>query len=131
MSQNFRALFVPKSLKVKIACTFLRREPAAWFERTVQPRIYRWNKFRSLLERNFGSFGVEWERRMVKEFGNSTDDSSGGLGQYEGASPSNAPGRDSMDNSSDDGDDEEDLEEDPKEEIDETETLEKGVVCKG
>ena len=41
MSQNLRALFVPKNLKVMIACMFLRREPAAWFERTVQSRIYR------------------------------------------------------------------------------------------
>ena len=37
---------------------FLREEPAAWFERAAQPRMYRWNKFRSSLERNFGSFGV-------------------------------------------------------------------------
>ena len=76
MSQNLRAL--PKNFKVIIACMFFRGEPAAWFERAVQPRIYRWNKFRSLLERNFGSFGADWERRMVKEFGNSTDDSSEG-----------------------------------------------------
>ena len=37
---------------------------------------------------------------MVKEFGNNTDDSSeGGFGQYEGADPSNAPGRDAEDDS--------------------------------
>ena len=67
---------------------FLRGEPAAWFERSAQPRIYRWNKFRSSLERNFRSFGADWERQMVKEFGNCTDDSSeGGLGRYESAAP--------------------------------------------
>ena len=76
MSQNLRALFVPKSLKVIVACMFLRGEPATQFERVVQPHIYRWNKFRSLLERNFGSFGADWERRMVKEFENSTNDAS-------------------------------------------------------
>ena len=27
------------------------------------------------MEKNFGSLGADWERRMVKEFGNSTDDS--------------------------------------------------------
>ena len=60
---------------------FLRGQPAVWFERAAQPRMYRWNKFRSSLERNFGSLGADWERRMVKEFGNSTHDSSeGGLG---------------------------------------------------
>ena len=75
MSQNFKVLSIPKSLKVKIACMFLRGEPTAWYERTVQPRMYRWNKFRSSLERSFGSFYAEWEIRMVKEFGNSTDDS--------------------------------------------------------
>ena len=128
MSQNFRALSVPKSLKVKITCMFWRGEPAAWFDRAVQPRMYRWNKFRSLLERNFGSFGAEWERRMVKEFGNNIDDSSeGGFGRCEGATPSNAPGRDAGDDSSDDGDDKED----PEEQIDRIETPEKGVVRKG
>ena len=65
---------------MKIACMFLRGEPAVWFEQAAQPRLYRWNKFRSSLERNFGSLGADWERRMVKEFGHSTDDSSeGGL----------------------------------------------------
>ena len=49
MSQNLRALYIPKNLKVIIACVFLRGEPAAWFERAVQPLIYRWNKFRSSL----------------------------------------------------------------------------------
>ena len=81
MSQNFSALFVLKNLKVMIAYMFLREEPATWFERVVQPHIYRWNKFRSSLERNFGSFGADWDRRMIKEFGNSTNDSSeGGFG---------------------------------------------------
>ena len=56
---------------------------------------------------------------MVKEFRNSTDDSSkGGLGWYEGVGPSNALGRDAGDDNSDDGDDEEDLEK----QIDGTET---------
>ena len=50
MSQNFRALSIPKNLKVTIACMFLRGEPAVWFERVVQPHLYRWNKFRSSLE---------------------------------------------------------------------------------
>ena len=69
---------------------------------------------------------------MVKEFGNSTDDSSeGGLGRYESACPSNAPGKVAGGDSSDDGDDEEYLEEDPKGEIDRTETQEKGVVREG
>ena len=45
MSQNFRTVFVPKSLKVKIAYMFLRGEPVEWFERAVQPRMYRWKKF--------------------------------------------------------------------------------------
>ena len=72
---------------------------------------------------------------MVKEFGNSTDDSSeSGFGQYEGAGPSNAPGRDARDDSSDssdDGNDEEDPMEDPEEESDGTETQEQGVVREG
>ena len=43
--------------------------------------MYMLNKFKSLLERNFGSVSADWERRMIKEFGNNTDDSSeGGLG---------------------------------------------------
>ena len=81
MSQNFRALSIPKNVKVTIACIFLIGEPAVWFEHVVQPRLYRWNKFKSSLERNFGSFGADWERKMIKEFGNSTNDSSeGGFG---------------------------------------------------
>ena len=90
-----------------------------WFERAAQPRMYRWNKFRSSLERNFGSLGADWERRMVKEFGNNTDDSSeGGLGRCEDAGPSSAPGRDAGDSGSDNSD----PEEDPKEDTDGTET---------
>ena len=138
MSQNLRALSISKNLKVMVACMFLRGEPTAWFECAVQPRIYRWNKFRSLLERNFGSFGADWERRMVKEFGNSSDDSSeGGFGRCDGAGPSNALGRDAGDDSSDDsdssddGDDEEDPKKDPEKESDEIETQEKGVVREG
>ena len=81
--------------------------------------MYSWNKFRSSLERNFGSLGADCERRMVKEFGNSTYDSrEGGLGRFEGTSPSNAPGRDSGGDGSGNSDDEED----PEEEIDGTET---------
>ena len=107
MSQNFRALSIPKNLKVTIACMFLRGEPATWFEHAVRPHLYRWNKFRSSLERNFGSFGADWERRIIKEFRNCTDDSNdASLGREEGASPSNVPGRDAGDDS-DDGDDEE------------------------
>ena len=108
-----------------VACMFLRGEPAAWFERAIQSRLYRWNMFRSFLERNFRSFGLDWERRRIKVFGNSTDDSSeGGFGRYEGAGPSSALDRDARDDSSDDGDDEED----PKEELDGTEIEVKGVV---
>ena len=59
MAQNFKALSIPKSLKVKIACMFLRREPTVWFKCAAQPRMYRWNKFRSSLERNFGSLGAD------------------------------------------------------------------------
>ena len=111
---------------------FLRGEPAAWFEHAVQSLMYMWNKFRSSLERNFGSFGEDWERRIVKDFGNSTDDSSeGGFGRCKGGGPSNALGRDARDDRSDDSDDEEDLEEDPEEQADGTETQEKGVVREG
>ena len=65
MSQNLKILSVPKSLKVRIAYLFLRGEPVVWFEHAAQPRICRWNKFRCSLERNFGSLGAGWERRMV------------------------------------------------------------------
>ena len=69
---------------------------------------------------------------MVKEFGSSTDDfSKGGLGRYESADPSNAPGRDAGGDSSDDGDNEKDRKEDLEEEIDGTETQKKGVVYEG
>ena len=109
MSLNLKVLFVPKSLKVRIACLFLRGEPAAWFEHVAQPQMYRWNKFRSSLEMNFRSFGTDWESRMVKEFGNSTEDSSkGGLGRCEGAGPSSTPCRDTVDSSSDCSDPDED-----------------------
>ena len=115
MSQNFRALSIPKNLKVTIACMFLRGEPVAWFKPAVQPHLYRWNKFRSFLKRNFGSFGAHWERRMIKEFENCTDNSSdGGFGRDKDVGPSNVPGRDARDygsNDSDDGDDEKDPEE--------------------
>ena len=112
MSLNLKVLAEPKSLKVKIASLFLRGELAIWFERVAEPRMYRWNKFRSSLERNFGSFGADWESRMVKEFGNSTEDSSeGGLGRYEGAGPSSALVRDTGDSNSDSSDREEDTDE--------------------
>ena len=75
---------------------------------------------------------------MVKEFGNSTDDSSeGDFGRCKGVGRSNTPGRDAGDDrsddndSSDDGDDEEDPEEDPEEKLDGIETQEKGVVREG
>ena len=85
--------------------------------------MYRWNKFRSSLERNFGCLGADWERRMVKEFGNNTDDSSeGGLGCCKDAGPSSAPGRDAGDSDSDSSDPEEDPEKDPKEDTYGTET---------
>ena len=119
MSLNLKFLFVPKSLKVKVACLFLRRKPAAWFERVAQPRMYRWNKFQSFLEKNFRSFGANWDSRMVKKFGNNTEDSSkGGLGRCEGTGPSNAPGRDTRDSSSDSSD----PKKDPEEDTDGTET---------
>ena len=58
---------------------------------------------------------------MIKEFGNSTDDSSeGGLGRYEGVGFSNALGSDAGDDSNGDSDDEENPEEDPEEQTDET-----------
>ena len=127
MSQNLKILSIPKNLKVRIACLFLRGEPAVWFECAAQPRMYRWKKFRSSSQRNFGSLSVDWERRMVKEFGNNTDDSSeGGLGRCEDACPSSAPGRDTGDSGSDSSDpekdSEEDPEEDPEEDTDGTET---------
>ena len=85
-----------------------------WFERAAQPRMYRWN-----LERNFGSLGADWERWMVKEFGNNIDDSSeSGLGRCENVGPSNAPSRDAEDDGSDSRDDKED----PEEETNGTET---------
>ena len=52
---------------------------------------------------------------MIKEFGNSTNDSrEGGLGRCDSAGPLNVPGRDAGCDSSDSGDDEKDPEEDPK-----------------
>ena len=60
-----------------------------WFEAARSPHLYRQNKFRSSLERNFISLGADWEQKMVKEFHNSTDDSSdGGFGHDEGTGPS-------------------------------------------
>ena len=60
---------------------------------------------------------------MVKEFGNSTNNSSdGGLGRYENAGPSTAPSKDAGANSTDNGDDEEDPDEDPEDEADGTKT---------
>ena len=88
--------------------------------------MYKWNKFRFSLERNFGSLGADWERQMVNEFGNSTKDSNeGGLGQCENAGPSNALDRYVGDSCSNNSDDEEDPEEDPKEKTDGTETQSK------
>ena len=83
-------------------------------KRVAQLHMYRWNKSKSLLERNFRSFGADWDRRMVNRFWNSTYNSSeGGLGRYESASPSNALGRDAEGDGSD-SNDEEDHEEDPE-----------------
>ena len=39
MSLSLKFFSVPKSLKVKVACLFLRGAPAAWFERVAEPRI--------------------------------------------------------------------------------------------
>ena len=59
---------------------------------------------------------------MVKEFRNSTDDSSeGGLGRCESIGPSNAPSKDARGDDSD-SNDKEDLEEDPEEKTDGTKT---------
>ena len=112
---------------MRIAYLFLRGEPAVWFEHAAQPRMYMWNKFRSSLERNFGSLDADLERRIVKEFGNNTDDSSeGGLGQCKDAGPSSALGKDTGNSGSDSSDTEEDPEEDskedPEEDTDGTET---------
>ena len=141
ISQNFRALFIPKRLRVAIPCMFLKGEPAAWFEVATEPHLYRWNKFRSSLERNFGSTGAPWEKRMVKEFGNCTDYSSDGdFGRDEDAGPSNVPDREARDDDTydydydsgdSDGDYEEDSEEGPEEESDGDKTRENVVVHKG
>ena len=57
---------------------------------------------------------------MIKEFGNSTEDSNeGGRGRYENAGPSTALSRDARDAGSANSD-EENPEEDPEEEIDGT-----------
>ena len=37
MSQNFRALFMPRSLRVAIACMFLRGGLVVWFETIAEP----------------------------------------------------------------------------------------------
>ena len=109
MSLNLKVLSVPKSLRVRVACLFLKGEPAIWFELVAQPWMYQWNKFRFSLERNFGSFGADYESMMVKVFGNNTEDSSeGGLGRCEEAGPSSAPSRDTGDSGSDSSDPEED-----------------------
>ena len=63
---------------------------------------------------------------MVKEFENSTGDSSeGGLGHCEDAGPLSAPGKDAWDSGSGSSDLEEDPEEDPEEDTDGTETQSK------
>ena len=98
---------------------FLKGALAMWFETARLPHLYRWNKFRSSTKRNFKSLGADWERRMVKEFGNSTDDSSeGGFDHDEGAGPSNVPVKNARNDDSNDNDDNDDeyeneLEEDP------------------
>ena len=70
------------------------------------------------MERNFGSFGADWESRMINEFGNIEDSSEGGLGHCEDAGPLSVPGRDTGDSGSDSSD----PEEDPEEDTDGTET---------
>ena len=35
MSQNFKALSIPRSVNVKMACMFFRGEPTVWFERAA------------------------------------------------------------------------------------------------
>ena len=126
MSQNFRALFITKSLILPIACMFFMGTPAVWFETVAEPYLYRWNNFRSSLEINFGSFGAYWERRMVNKFGNYTSDSNnGGFGCEEGTSPSNVPDREVGDDDDDDGNDDDsgsddsdsDDDEDPEEDL--------------
>ena len=63
---------------------------------------------------------------MVKEFGNSIEDSSeGGLGRCEGAGPSSALGRDTGDSSSDSSN----PEKDPVENTDGTETRSRCSPC--
>ena len=111
--KNFRALSVPKNLKVKITCMFLRGAPAMWFEVAHSPLLYTRNKFRSSIQRNFESLGADWERRIVKKFGNSTNDSSKGhFSHDEGACPFNVPVRNARnDDSNDSGDNEGDYEE--------------------
>ena len=95
-------------------------EPAVWIERVAQLYMYKWNESRSVLERSFRSLGVKWHRRIVNEYGNSTEGTSeGGLSRCESASPLNAPGRDTGGDGSD-SNDEENPEEDPKGEIDGT-----------
>ena len=80
-------------------------EPAMWIERVAQLYMYRWDESRSVLERSFRSLGVKWHRRIVNEYGNSTQGTSeGGLSRCDGS----------------DSNDEEKLEEDPKGEIDGT-----------
>ena len=74
MSHNYKFLSIPNSLRVEIAYMFMMGEPALWVEHVGQLRMYRWNKFRSLLERSFRSLGADWDRRMINQFWNSTDD---------------------------------------------------------
>ena len=98
-----------------------------WIKRVAQLYMYRWNKSKSLLERNFWSFGVDWDRWMVNKFWNSfwnstNDFSEGGLGWCKSTGPSNTLGRDAGGDGSDSDEDEEDPEEDLEEETDETET---------
>ena len=61
-----------------ITCMFLRGGPAVWFETIAKPQLYKWNNFRSALERTFGGFGALWESRMENKFENCTNDSSDG-----------------------------------------------------
>ena len=116
---------------------FLRGAPAMWFEATHSLRPYKQNKFRFSIERNFGSLSADWERRIVKEFGNSTDDSSeSGFDRDDGACPSNILVRNARnDDSNDSGDNDDDYEEEPEEDLKEESNRdkiqEKGVIHEG
>ena len=55
---------------------FLRGRPSEWFDDVAKPCMYRWNKFRWGLESKFMGYIGPWEKRMINEFENCTDDDS-------------------------------------------------------